>query len=297
MVEAVNSLIYNTLITERAIHLPTFGTLYIERTGAMTEGDTITAPRFNIAFSSHRTAISIVDVIGSAANVDNATANDIYERWRAKSRQEKILQISGVGALRDKTFIADATLINALNNTQFQGLRTSRKRGGGLRCAVALFVVMLLAIGGLYLFNTGHHTTSKPTTKESVEIAPSEVPAPEVEDIIIIEDNIEDELPVNVDEESKDSIASESEINDWTTATDIRHRVIVGSYSTRENAERAINDIERRMPELKCSVYELGSMYAVAIFGSSQNDECVEFMRNYRKHFSQIWIHTPKRYR
>ena len=45
MVDAVNSLIFNTLISERAVNLPGIGTLYVDRIGATVSGDTLRAPR------------------------------------------------------------------------------------------------------------------------------------------------------------------------------------------------------------------------------------------------------------
>jgi hypothetical protein len=41
----------------------------------------------------------------------------------------------------------------------------------------------------------------------------------------------------------------------------------------------------------------LGTMYAVAAFGSYDKAECEEFKRAYTKEFKQAWVHTPRRYR
>lgn len=303
MVDAVNSLIYNTLISERAVHLPNIGTLYIERTGATIDDNNILMPRYSVAFSSHASATSIVDVVARAAAVDVATANDIFERWIAKTKDGNILEISGVGTLRDKTFITDAELLRSLNATQFNDLKRTQKRGGALKWVVILSI-LIIALGACsYLYFAGY--IAKPdisvTFKAEVvttEIAKPTIPdvEPDITEIAPKEDNNVEEIAV-IEDESSDNLTDERINNDWTKSDNIRHRVIVGSYSTKENAERAIRDIEGRMPELNCTVYTLGSMYAVAIFGSSENDDCVEFMRNYHKHFSQIWVHTPKRYR
>ena len=86
-------------------------------------------------------------------------------------------------------------------------------------------------------------------------------------------------------------------VTDWRTRDDIRHWVVVGSYSTTANAERAIADIMKRMPQMQCNYFKLGSMYAVAAFGSADSEECQEFKRAYVKEFEQSWVYTPKKFR
>lgn len=81
---------------------------------------------------------------------------------------------------------------------------------------------------------------------------------------------------------------------DWTLRNDIRHWVVVGSYSTEKNAERAMQDILKKHPEATCKVFSLGWMYAVASYGSADRDECVKYMRKYRYDYDQMWIFTPK---
>lgn len=298
MIDAVNGLIFNTLITERAIMLPNIGTLYIERTAATTDGRRIVAPRFAVNFSSRLEAVSIVDVIARTAAVDMAAANDIFERWTAKVKEGNTLHISGIGTLKDKTFITDDELLKALNNNQIPDLVITRKRGSAARWIVAACAVLAVAVGVAYLYQSGiFHTADATERVENVE----HTAETKIEKVILPEDNIAEEVAV-IDEpevviEEQEAVIEEPMVEVWSAAKDIRHRVIVGSYSSRDNAERAISDIERHLPELTCSVYVLGSMYAVAIYGSSDHADCEAFMREYKDDFTQMWIHTPKRYR
>lgn len=84
---------------------------------------------------------------------------------------------------------------------------------------------------------------------------------------------------------------------DWTTRDDIRHWVVVGSYSTEENAERALQQIKEKHPETYCDIFTLGWMYAVASYGSADRDDCVKYMRKHRYEYEQMWIFTPNKYR
>jgi hypothetical protein len=84
---------------------------------------------------------------------------------------------------------------------------------------------------------------------------------------------------------------------DWRDNENIHHWVVIGSYSTTENAERAIKEFETKSPDLMFSHIRLGSMYAVASYGSAEKTDCEEFVQNHKSDFTQLWIYTPKRYR
>jgi hypothetical protein len=138
-----------------------------------------------------------------------------------------------------------------------------------------------------------------------------EIEVSEDADVIIEEENIVEQIEPTEDSEVAEEVAEfvevveaevaevvvEDVVTDWRTRDDIRHWVVVGSYSTTANAERAIADIMKRMPQMQCNYFKLGSMYAVAAFGSADSEECQEFKRAYVKEFEQSWVYTPKKFR
>ena len=64
MVNEVNKLIYNTLISDRAVLLPDVGTLFISREAAkeMSRGR-VESHRYTLSFSSNKAAVSLIDII------------------------------------------------------------------------------------------------------------------------------------------------------------------------------------------------------------------------------------------
>ena len=92
-------------------------------------------------------------------------------------------------------------------------------------------------------------------------------------------------------------VVVEDVVEDWRTNTDIRHYVVVGSYSTEKNAERAINELSGKYNELLFNYFKLGSMYAVAAFGSTNREDCERFVCEYKQSFPQLWIHTPRKHK
>ena len=115
MVNEVNKLIYNTLAEHNAVVLPRVGSLGVVRRMAKMEGNRVVAPTFAVEFSSAEEGVSLCDVIASVANISSSEAEDIYLRWLDKVKEGNTLTISGVGTLRDKSFVTDTELHKALN--------------------------------------------------------------------------------------------------------------------------------------------------------------------------------------
>lgn len=276
MVNEVNKLIYNTLAEHNAVVLPRVGSLGVVRRMAKIEGNRVVAPTFAVEFSSAEEGVSLCDIIASLANISSSEAEDIYLRWLDKVKEGNTLTISGVGTLRDKSFVTDMELLKALNLADKAPIKIhSRSRKPYL--AIAAVVVALLGVGA-YLFLANDRVASPAPAKVEV-VADIPAPAPTV---------------VEVGEEA---VVTESTPVRWIDRDDIRHWVVVGSYSTTENAERAVEDILRRQDAECCDILTLGKMYAVAVYGSSDKADCERFVRENRDKFKQSWVHTPKRFK
>ena len=293
MVGEVNKLIFNTLTTKQTISLPGVGTLFVARTSAKIEAkNRVQPPLYTIEFSSHKAADSLVDEIAAVANIDTKSAQDIYDRWLDKVKEGSVITIEGVGELRGKSFVCNDALLQTLNVLPAVTIRKRSNKTTIVWYIMALLMTGVCAGTAYYILTLKDAETvadNQPieivehivenTINETTEALPTEDATPEP----IIEQEVEE--------------PQVSEPYDWREDTEAIHRVVVGSYSTEENARRAMADIEKRLPELRCSVFTLGSMYAVAAFGGNDKAECEEFKRTYTKEFKQAWVHTPRRYR
>ena len=294
MVNEVNKIVYNALVAERAVTLPGVGTLSLVRAAAtMQSKDVVASPVFTVEFSSHGEARSVVDVIAREGGVDAARAEDIYMRWLDKVRNGSVLTIEGVGVLRNKSFEVDKELYALLNPSQKSVKVRYRKNKAAITAAlVSVFVGVAIMFGvAAWFFYCEDASTSMEevgvdvVAEESVQTPVVEV----VEEVVVVED-VECELVESVVEEV--ALA----VEDWTMRDDIRHWVVAGSYSTRENADVAVENIVKRNGDMKCKVFKLGKMHAVAVFGSVEHGDCEQFMREH-KELKQMWIFTPKEYR
>ena len=304
MVNEVNKIIYNRLITEREVTLPGVGSLSLVRHAAsMSSREVIAAPRLTIEFSSHAEGCSVVDAIAVIGGTDTATAEDIYSRWLEKVRSGSTLTIDGVGILRNKSFETDKELLVLLNGASATHVNIVRKRKSramlwlGFVLSIIALIVSVAAtldidISAMFDKSANAATEHVETTVENIVIEPA------------AEDITSDEPTTDVEEDihTQDVVAVESvEVatvaDNWTMRDDIHHWVVAGSYSTMRNAESAAETITTKYQDIDCKIITLGKMYAVAIYGSSDRDDCVQYMRKYHKNFGEAWIFTPKEYR
>ncbi len=286
MVNEVNKLIYNAIVKYHAVYLPDVGTLSVVRHPAtMSSKNELIPPRFDVELSLDNRAKSLVDIISAEVAVDKQRAEEIYARWSDKLHKGGIMVIDRVGTLRNNSFVADADIIKALNISN-QPFRITRKRNyAPLYLLLTLIVLGALGYGGWRYFDTKQDQIV-------VEIVAEEQVMPEVELPLV-----QDTQPVEIEMIEEEASNNEVIESDWRENEGIRHWVVVGSYSTTENAERAIADIVKRLPEMQCDYFKLGSMFAVAAFGSADIAECQEFKNAHSKEFPQSWVYTPKRYR
>lgn len=301
MVSEVNKLIYNTLVGERGVYLPEIGTIALRRQSAhIVNNGVINPPMYRAEFSSQQQGVSLVEIIAHAAHIDETAANDLYQRWLGKVRSGSTVIIDGVGELHNKSFVADAALLALLNVAE--PLTLKRKSGKKWGVVVCLLIVVIAGLAGAYFYAIHNTSEDVDIIDQSVceEIVSTEI-VPENESVVI-EHNADDVIP---EEGSKDASEISREegseetanANLWSANPDVRHWVVVGSYSTEENANAAVDSYRTVSPEYEFQVYPLGSMYAVVVYGSADREECVRFKRSLGPRFSQAWIHTPRRYR
>ena len=324
MVNEVNKIVFNTLVTHQAISLPGIGTLTIVRRSAtMRSKRVVTSPSYAIEFSSREYGLSLVDAIAQCAKISTENAEDIYTRWLSKVKDGNKIVINNIGTITDKSFIADVTILSTLNIDSNNILKIRAKRNKCPYVIAIITIVVAMAAAALYALCPDEEQSSrvvednntvvlhessehKSETASSIyepveEVEAVVVQTTSVENITDVDANIETDIEhnenISISEDTVITESIESTTTKWCDNDDIRHWVVAGSYSTEENAQRAIDQINRKHPDITCQQFKLGKMYAIAIFGSSKLSECEEFVRSEKKRFKEMWIHTPKRFK
>ena len=298
MVSEGNKIIYNRLVSNGALYIPDVGTLTLLRQPAMyTSRKRIVSPRYFVDFSADKIADSLVDIIADVASVDVATAEDICLRWLDKVRTEDGFTIEGVGILKSGHFTLDEALESQLCPFGVDYINVTTRRRGWAFAAVACVVLALCGVSAWWFMRDTATVEPQILVAEEIVVDESQIVETVVVETIVEETEEQGSAAEQIAEIVETPEPEVVTPADWRDNENIRHGVVIGSYSTTENAERAIKEFETKSPELMFSHIRLGSMYAVASYGSAEKTDCEEFVQNHKCDFAQLWIYTPKRYR
>ena len=70
--------------------------------------------------------------------------------------------------------------------------------------------------------------------------------------------------------------------------------VVMGVFSTEQNAERATEQLRSRIPAASCETLPYYSKYMVTAFGSNSREECNLFVSSYADIYPDLWVYNMK---
>ncbi|WP_302362910.1 hypothetical protein [uncultured Alistipes sp.] len=172
MVEQVNNLLLNLLISGRGVFLPSVGSLYTRFGGArLLSGRKVERGVREVVYTPQERGVSLIDAIAEAGGCNRAEAADIYARWLSHTLAGEVLTVEGVGELRQQCFTPDPALERLFNLLGKAPVTLHRTTHRGRRIAVATGVVLLLAAGSAYLALFGDDLPGGQTIREWVASA------------------------------------------------------------------------------------------------------------------------------
>ena len=301
MVEEVNKIIYNMLISGRGVFLPEVGTLFIERQGARKiSDDKLIGPRNVVNFTSQEQAPSLVSEIVSVAGCSEEQAADIYQRWLMKTRQGATVTIGGVGVLNNKSFSIESAFAAAINPKGVKTLVVRRKSHLWLYILTAVCVAVAL---GFFAYIMWGYKLKEPakfvTTEQTVEVT-YEV-ATDMQNESASTDGEANQMTQQdaeniVAEQSVTNNAVESENVSSATHRDYyAYYVVMGVFSTEQNAERAVEQARAKLSNAVCAILPFkGDKFMVTVYGSDSQAECAEFARANREFISDLWVYNKR---
>lgn len=288
MIEEVNKIIYNMLISGRGVFLPEIGTLYIERQAARKLADgRLLSPRNTVVFAEGVQAPSLVDEIVSIAGCGVEQAQDIYERWKAKTLAEGVLTIGGIGVLKGKSFSTDKTFHSAINP---QGVKTLvvRKKSSNAWLYVVSAVAVVVALGFLAYLMWGDKFMGKQSAEKVVV---EQIATPEASAVESAEQGVESDAEPNAVPNTEQ--AQPAQVT--PQSSEYAYYVVMGIFSTPENAERAVQQVQAKIKDVECKVLPFkGGKHMVTIFGSDSVADCNAFARSYRDVYPDLWVYNKK---
>ena len=297
MVEEVNKIIYNMLISGRGVYLPEVGTLFIERQGARRiSSDRLLSPRNAVVFSSREQAPSLVAEIAGIAGCDEARARDIYDRWLGKVRDGATLAVGGVGVLNDKSFAADAAFNAAINPNGVKTLVIRRRSGNGWLYGVCAACVLVAVGVGVYMLY-GDSLFGGMSVVRSGAPAGLAVSAPETtleiaSGAAVGADSTGPESAATPDGDA--TAASAATSASAASGRKYAYYVVMGVFSTEQNAGRALEQAGRRIEDMNGAILPFKDKFITAVYGSDSRDDCAAFSRSYRDVYPDLWIYNNR---
>lgn len=248
-------------------------------------------PRNAVKFSSQAQAPSLVEEICTIAKCETAQAEDIYQRWLQKTRQENTLRIEGIGKLIDKSFVEEPTFTTAINPRGVRTLVVHRSKShmwvyviSGV-CAVVALILFGLLLWGEPKSLIG--TDEAVTAQESVPATEAVVPSGTAEGIAV---EPADSLQQSVTPESPGETKQVVE----TTPADYKYYVVMGIFSSEQNAQRAVEQAQSKIKDVQCVILPFKQKHMVTLFGCDSRSDCNAFAKSYSDIYPDLWVYEKK---
>lgn len=279
--DSITQLLLNLLAQHRTVVLPGIGSLRFRRIAAKLDGTTLTPPRNTFRYSSREEGLSLLDEMIVVAGCTREEGEEAYRRWLHRIKQGHSVVIEGVGCIESDFFKPSEGLERLLNPVAAAPIVLRRRRS--LRGVwIGLAAVVVVGATGAAWWYLQNRLTVAPVVVAQEIVAP----APETIDSVAVEEEVE---PAPVEEVATPEPTA---IGQMTSGVSY---VVVGVFSTEENARKYIEQMARRNPEIACRVYAFqGSKFMVSGFESTDGAEASAFIRDHRAALPDLWVYKRK---
>lgn len=245
-------------------------------------------------------------------------ARDIYDRWLSRTQQDGVLTIEGVGVLKFKNFTPDEAFDRRINPQGHTPVRihSPRRFDGAMWIGIAA-IVFVVAFTAYWWLDNRHAASTVTTGSESVTLvaaapaatehsAAAEASADGVGADSVTDPAAAGTAPAAAGVESAAQNAAPVLRTEAPAGTDPtadgeparlvsgRRYVVLGVYSTPENAARAARLALEKDGSFRCGVYRFGAKFMVSPFESEDAEACTLFIRAHAEAFPGMWTYTAR---
>lgn len=289
--DSISQLLFNALAQRQTVVLLGIGSLRFRRVAAKLEGATLTPPRNMFRFSSREEGRTLLDMLIAEAGCTREEGEEAYRRWLRRIKQGHAVVIEGVGRIEDDFFTPSAELERLLNPMSVAPVVLHRHRSlRGLWIGLAAVAVVAVACAAWWYVKLRPKPAPQVVAQkiETVKVEVADSVATEPTEEVVAAPEISVPAPTS---ENKPAPTS-TEIGEMRSGISY---VVVGVFSTEENARKFIAQMAKRAPEIACRAYKFqGSKFMVSGFESSDSAEATAFIRTHRNHLPDLWIYTRK---
>lgn len=245
-------------------------------------------------------------------------ARDIYDRWLSRTQQNGVLTIEGVGVLKFKNFTPDEAFDRRINPQGHAPVRIHRPRrfDGAMWIGIAA-IVFVVAFTAYWWLDNRHAASTVTTGSEPVTLvaappaATEHSAATEASADGVGADSVTDPAAAGTAsaasgaegaaQDAASALRAEAPA-DTAPAADGeparlvsgRRYVVLGVFSTPENAARAAQLAREKEGSFRCGVYRFGAKFMVSPFESEDAEACTLFIRAHAETFPGMWTYTAR---
>ncbi len=288
MVMEVNRLVGDLLAGGERLLLPGVGSLKpVTRPAYRISKKEVMPPLRTVEFSSEERGLSLVDRIAVAAACTQEESEEVYRRWLGHTQQEGVLTIEGIGVLKQHHFKVDEAFDKRLNPAGRKPMPVRRRRK--FDWMVFLGILAILVAGGIawYGYRLMQH---KPTAK--VQPVESSYTKPDTTSVAQPNDAVA-EVATPATPAPAPSVQSKpsQEVQRMTPGAKY---VVLGVFSTEENARRAVAEATVGADPLHCSIYYFGQKWMVSPFVSESAADANDFRKAHAAVHPDLWVYQAK---
>ena len=313
--DQVSNLVYNALAKRQGVVLPGIGTLYAVTVPAeMQKPGVVTPPvnRVELVTDELPGIPHIVDLIAGYDQTDPEQAREIYNRWLAENCSEEGVTIGAVGNIREGVFTPDPGLEEALNPVDTGEVRLPGRLDAKRVAMWVVFAVLIgvgISVGAIVWYEYSEQMrivrlSEQPVLPASVPAAPDspavKVPAAAGSDSSAGESG----ASAGVDSSAAVPAKQPEPVREPATvpaaklvpATAAMHYyVIVGTYSTDQNAEKFIASAQKKNDKLEYAKIPMpNGKILVSVFGATAETEANRMKNEVSGLFPDAWVFKSK---
>lgn len=302
--DSITQLLFNALAQRQTVVLPGIGSLRFKRIAAKLEGSTLTPPRNMFRYSSREEGRSLLDMLISAAGCTREEGEEAYRRWLRRIKQGHSIVIEGVGRIEEDFFKPSDELEQLLNPIASAPLTIKRRRSW-LGVWITLAAIAVIGVAGAAWW----YVKMQPTSTPAVVAQKVEKPKTEVVEVAEMADSVmakqvatevvpevaTEVAPVQKESAPAPAPASASVLTEIGEMTSGMSYVVMGVFSTEENARKYVTQLAKRAPEICCRIYRFqGAKFMVSGFESADGAAATTFIREHRTQFPDLWAYKRK---
>lgn len=329
MVDEVNRLVGDLLAGCGEVFLPGVGALYVERRGAKRlSRRSVLPPSRAVSFTSQQRGVALPVALAGKVHCSEEEAKEIYDRWLARVREGDTLTVEGVGVLKFKSFTLSPAFDHLLNPQGHEPVRIKPARSFDWALWVGIAAIAVAAVfGGNEFLNLYAGDDGPAAVTVETPVAETAVGTPAPADSLAAAQPAGAAVDSAADSESAGTTAVSAEQSGATAVTDAsgpaavpvrqsetvgqasvpagsaevpaslvsgRYYVVLGVFSTPENAARAAAEAVKKDASVRCGIYRYGSKYMVSPFEAADAEACALFIRNYSDRFPGMWPYIAR---